>query len=237
MGSSAQRMRDDNKRARKNSKKGTLPKDQQFVQIINAFRKEPAWMALSFGARCLYIELKAEYNGSNNGRIMCSARYAAKALGCNKDSVTGYFRELQEYGFIVMTGGGVLGSDGRGTARCWRLTELGFMGDQPTREYKSWHPKKNKIPSQKLGQGVRKNRTACDNDVPKTRTGRPKNWDGYSAEPAPECPKNRDNLIYQGEGGAAHADTDGESLAAPRYSTSTSPIAPANPTRARAART
>ena len=52
---------EDNLRAR-NCKKATLPKDQQFVQLINSFRQEPAWLALSFGARCLYIELKALYN-------------------------------------------------------------------------------------------------------------------------------------------------------------------------------
>lgn len=104
MGSSAQRMKADNKRA---GKKGSLPKGQQFVQMFNAFRAEPAWLALSFGARCLYVEIKALYNGhNNNGRIMCSARFAANTLGCSKNSVTGYFRDLQAKGFIVETKGG-----------------------------------------------------------------------------------------------------------------------------------
>ncbi len=43
MGSSPQRMKADNKRS---GKKGSPPKDQQFVQLINAFRAEPAWLAL-----------------------------------------------------------------------------------------------------------------------------------------------------------------------------------------------
>ena len=46
MGSSPQRMKADNKRA---GKKGSLPKDQQFVQLINSFRQESAWLALSLG--------------------------------------------------------------------------------------------------------------------------------------------------------------------------------------------
>ena len=143
MGSSAERMKTDSRRV---GKKGSLPKDELFVRMINSFRQEPAWLALSFGARCLYVELKSQYNGyNNNGRLMCSARFAAKALGCSKNSVTVYFKELEEMGFIVKTKGGSLGSDGHGQGRLWRLTELGFMGDRPTKDYRNWKPEKNKI--------------------------------------------------------------------------------------------
>ncbi len=120
MGSSAQRMKADNKRAGR-GKKGSPPNNQKFVQLFNHLRTEPAWLALSFGARCLYIEMKALYNSYNNGRIMVSTRFAAQALSCNKDSVTGYFRELQDKGFIVETRGGCLGLNGRGHGRLWRL--------------------------------------------------------------------------------------------------------------------
>ncbi len=138
MGSSAQRLKTDSPGR---GKKGSPPKDQQFVQLFNGLRAEPAWLALSFGARCLYVELKALYNGhNNNGRLMCSARFAAKVLGCSRTSATGYFRELQEKGFVVETKGGSLGSDGRGQGRMWRLTELGFMGEKPTTDYLDWKP-------------------------------------------------------------------------------------------------
>ena len=86
MGSSAQRMKADNKQARK-GKKGSLPKDQQFVQLFNAFRQEPAWLALTYGARCAYVEVKAEHNGQNNGRIMCSVRFLQDRLGCSLSSI------------------------------------------------------------------------------------------------------------------------------------------------------
>jgi hypothetical protein len=214
MGSSAQRGRADNKRA---GKKGTLPKDQLFVLLINAFRQEPAWRDLSFGARSLYVELKALYNGyNNNGRLMCSARYAAQTLGCSKNSVTGYFKELQANGFIVETQGGYLGVDGRGQGRLWRLTELGFMGDMPTKEYKNWVPPKNKLPYQDLGQRVPKAGTASAKGVPKAGTGRPKGWDGNGAKTADECPKNRDDLIYQGEGETDRASVNGGFVGEPR---------------------
>ncbi len=214
MGSSPQRMKADNKRA---GKKGSLPKDQQFVKLINAFRAEPAWLALSFGARCLYVEMKALHNGhNNNGRLMCSARFAAKALSCSKNSVTGYFRELQEKGFVVETAGGCLGSDGKGKGRLWRLTELGFMGDRPTMDYTRWAPQKNKTPSQVLGQSVPSSGTVAAEVVPSSGTGCPKGWDGNGAKPAHKCPKNRDDLIYQGEGEAARASAEGEFIGEPR---------------------
>lgn len=143
MGSSAQRMRADNKQAPK-KKKGTLPKDQQFVQLINSFRQEPAWLALSFGARCLYIELKALCNGYNNGRIACSVRLAASLVSCADSSAARYLRELQDQGFIVEMQRGYLGSEGRGQASFWRLTELGCYGDRPTKDYRNWSPEKTK---------------------------------------------------------------------------------------------
>jgi len=165
MGSSQQRMRADKKRARAQRNKGALPKDMQFVQLINAFRQEPAWLALSFGARLLYVEIKALYNGYNNGRIMCSARHAADAIGCNKSTVAGYFRDLQEKGFIVMSKGGFLGLGGRGQGRLWRLTEIGFMGERPTKDYRNWKPEKTKPLYGSTGQYVRRDRTVSDKGV------------------------------------------------------------------------
>ena len=221
MGSSAQRMKADNKRA---GKRGSLPKDQQFVQLINNFRAEPAWLALSFGARCLYVEMKALYNGNNNGRLMCSARFAAEALGCSKNNLTGYFRDLQDKGFIIETKGGSLGSEGRGHGRLWLLTELGFMGDMPTKNYREWKPAKNKSLYQVLGQGVPSSRTVSTEGVPKVGTGCPKGWDGNRVKPTQKCPKNRYNLIYQGEGDAApaaHASANGDFIGEPRKFTGT----------------
>ena len=45
---------------------------------------------------------------------------------------------MQHYGFIVMTEAGCLGLNGRGKAPHWRLTELGYMTDPPTRDFLKW---------------------------------------------------------------------------------------------------
>ena len=44
-----------------------------------------AYRSLSIGARALMIELKALYNGNNNGMLFLSVREAAKRLGCSKN--------------------------------------------------------------------------------------------------------------------------------------------------------
>ena len=47
-------------------------------------------------------------------------------------------RELKHYGFVVMTEHGCLGVEGKGKAPHWRLTELGYMHDPPTKEFMKW---------------------------------------------------------------------------------------------------
>ena len=73
--------------------------------------------------------------------------------GLSFNTIRRGFLELQHYGFIVMTRGGYLGLDGQGKATHWRLTELGYMTDPPTKDYLRWdgvlfETKKNKIPTQ-----------------------------------------------------------------------------------------
>lgn len=109
-----------------------------YVRVIKAMLKEPAWLDLTFGARCLYILLKSYHNGENNGRIYIGVRRAAKELGAGKTSAERWFHELREHGFIRPTQGAFLGLEGKGSATHWRLTEIGYMGEQPSREYKNW---------------------------------------------------------------------------------------------------
>ena len=137
--------------------------------------KEPAWLAMTFGARALYILLKSYYNGENNGRIYIGVRRAAKELGAGRASTERWFRILHDHGFIRVTQGAFFGLEGKGHATHWRLTEIGYMGDQPTREYKSWQPPEKKSPPSKRGRTVLK-----------MMTPRPQNED--------TCPQNDDAL-------------------------------------------
>ena len=166
---------------------------QPFVQILKPTLKEPAWKDLSYGARCLYIALKSYYWGDNNGHLYLSVRKAAHDLGAAPSSTERWFQELIEHGFIVPTGGGFLGSDGKGTATSWRLTELGFMGEQPTKDYKDWPNMKNRIPSLKSVQTVPKIGTPRHEN----RDGCTENRDSFSPKSPDHCTENRDVSTYQ----------------------------------------
>jgi hypothetical protein len=118
--------------------KGRLP---PFVPLLIDTLDQPAWRAMSHGAQVLYIALRRRYspNSHNNGRIFLSQRMAATELRSHHKEIGRWFRELQHYGFIVMSSPGCLGVNGKGRAPSWRLTELGCMKELPTRDYAYWN--------------------------------------------------------------------------------------------------
>jgi hypothetical protein len=131
------------------------PKPKTYVMLLEETLDTPAWRALSHGACRLYIALKRRWRKDNNGSIFLSQRDAARELGSNRSYVGHWFCELQHYGFIVMTRQGSIGTDGKGRASHWRLTELPYMDEEPTRDFTAWNgvkfsakssPKKKKKP-------------------------------------------------------------------------------------------
>jgi hypothetical protein len=103
-------------------------------------------------------------------------------LKSHTDYITRWFRELQHYGFIVMTTRGCLGVDGKGKAPHWRLTELDHNGKPPSRDFARWNgvpflekkqkpvPLKWDAPSHKSGTlPSRKSGTPARESVPQKR--------------------------------------------------------------------
>ena len=113
---------------------------EQFFMVMRVVVDSQAWRNMSMGARVLYLSLKRRYwkDRHNNGRIFISQRDAAKELGRSTTQITRWFRELQHYGFIVQTQRGSLGTDGVGRAPHWRLTEVGYHKELPTRDFLRW---------------------------------------------------------------------------------------------------
>ncbi|WP_425093824.1 hypothetical protein [Tropicimonas sp. S265A] len=118
------------------------------VQLPEYLQATEAWETLKPGPRALYIELKRRYNGRNNGQIFLSHRDAAKAINVNRNTVGGYFAELQQRGFISMTRAPYLGPEGVGRASLWALQELATHDSKPAEHgFKKW--RKNKKPRTK----------------------------------------------------------------------------------------
>ncbi|THD76011.1 hypothetical protein E7681_06080 [Thalassobius vesicularis] len=129
-----------NKRPYKYKKKGT----GRHVQLSEWLQASEAWATLAPGPRALYIELKRRYNGSNNGEIILSHRDAATAINVHRNSVGGYFRELERRGLIHLTQAPYLGPSGIGKASVWALDELPTADKCPARKgFISWREKKS----------------------------------------------------------------------------------------------
>jgi hypothetical protein len=72
-----------------------------FVPLLKDTLKTPAWKALSYGARCLYVVLKWRYNKNLTNAVYVSTRIAAQELGAGRGNVRHWFCELEFYGFII----------------------------------------------------------------------------------------------------------------------------------------
>jgi hypothetical protein len=130
-----------------------------FVPLLKDTLACAAWRAMEPTSRLLYIALRARYSFDqrNNGRIYLPTRTAAEEVGVSINTVMRGFRELEHHGFIVKMSDGGLGVDGKGRAPRWRLTELGFMHEPPTKEFMQWkgdpfRDPKNRILTQPLSQ-------------------------------------------------------------------------------------
>jgi hypothetical protein len=168
-----------------------------FVWISKDMLKSPAWIATSHGGRSLYIALKSHLSNdhSNNGHFFLSQRKAARQIGSDTEEITHWYRELQHYGFIVMTKGAYLDIDGVGKSPHWRLTEIDYKGKAATCDYIWWSGEKysrraviqKQKPVPEKGDGVsRKRGTAVTRFAKKDGTTVPEKGDIRTELTVPE---------------------------------------------------
>jgi hypothetical protein len=112
----------------------------QYTALPWAIKNQPAWRAMSPGARLLWIELRGwlRNDWSNNGRLFLACRKAAEAIRTNKDTIARQYTELEHFGFLHKTSGAFLGSDGHGIAAHYRFTDLPHGTHAATRDYEKW---------------------------------------------------------------------------------------------------
>ena len=123
--------------------KGRSKKDLPHIRLYNDHTATAAWRSLLFGARSLYCELKALYNGSNNGKLFLSAREASLRMPTNRMSANRWFHELEDRGFIkpaqISTFDWKAGAS-EGKATTWILTEYYAGNGPPSADFKHWKP-------------------------------------------------------------------------------------------------
>lgn len=129
-------------RRRSLSAKGRSTGTKPFVMLQNWAFDCPAYRSLKPGPRAVLWELIRRYNGTNNGRIACSARDMARAINVSdRQTVAEYERELQAKGFLKITrpgGFNVKVSDRRATE--WALTWEKIGDELPTKDFMKWRP-------------------------------------------------------------------------------------------------
>jgi hypothetical protein len=116
---------------------------RRYTKYYSDISKTPAWKALSYPARLLYLELQRQFieAANNNGKVFLSTRDAAERLGASQRWICIWYRELEHYGFIVQTQPATIGPHGR--AALWRLTDHtnGWLDGKlirATKDYLKW---------------------------------------------------------------------------------------------------
>lgn len=128
--------------AKKHKRSARIPGG--YVAVPKLIMKEPAWRAMTPGARLLWIELRGwlRIDGRNNGQVFLVDRDAAKTIGAHPGSIVRWYAENQHYGFLVKTAHGFLGVNGHGIGDHYRFTDLAHGTHPPTRDFKQWDGQK-----------------------------------------------------------------------------------------------
>ena len=114
-----------------------------FVLLTRFMVGHASWLDLDPKARCIYIELRRLYCGTNNGELWLSCRDAAKVAKCGKSTASIMFKQLEAHGYIKPSGKGHFGNK---HASRWILTNELYDGIK-TDEWVHWSKKKNNSPS------------------------------------------------------------------------------------------
>ena len=75
---------------------GRTKGDGQFLAIPYSMAHSEAFRSLSGPALKVWIELRTQFNGHNNGQVSLSFQRAADLLGMSKSTVGRAFKELEE---------------------------------------------------------------------------------------------------------------------------------------------
>ena len=145
----------------KQKQKTKLP---PFFPVFIETVKSPAWLAISYDARSLYVQLKQRYNRKEQKAVYLSRRTAAKELGANKDTIGVLYRELRHFGFIVQVQAARFG--GKGEAARYRLADEPYLGQPPGMDFTRWRGAVfRRGLSDRTGQAVRQDRTGLSDGV------------------------------------------------------------------------
>ncbi len=131
--------------------------EPRHVRLYEWMTNGAAWRSLDVYERCLYVEFKARYSGSNNGDIGFSGDEMCVALNCSNRPADRACERLVQLGFVKIAKKGHFDwkarAEGRSRSSTWTLTE--YPLDYPThsampatKDFMKW--REGKIPPRNI---------------------------------------------------------------------------------------
>jgi hypothetical protein len=125
---------------------GPRPTYTAFVGMPRLVLDSKAFIDLPIPARCLYLDLRRQYNGRNNGDI-CAADGVLHRYGWSHSSIHKNLKILKERGFIAVARQGGIGAMSK-TPTLYRFTDVAtnanpdklIDGGPPTLEFQRYVP-------------------------------------------------------------------------------------------------
>lgn len=114
-------------------------------RLYESIANAPAWLALSFSARALYMQLRVKLKGSNNGNIDATLTTLRHAGFKSPSTLAKALRELETVGLMAKTRQGGITAGGR-LCNLYRFTDkpayefpkLGLPACGATKDWLAW---------------------------------------------------------------------------------------------------
>ena len=116
---------------------------KRFVLYDYALLQTIAFKYLSGGAFKLLTVIRMRFNGINNGEISMSVREGSQLINYSKETISKFFKELQDKGFIRVNQRGSFKFKKR-HASTWYLTMEEDKQGNKTRCFKHWNYNQSK---------------------------------------------------------------------------------------------
>jgi Fic family protein len=111
-------------------------KHKRFVLFDYEQIESQAFRCLTGGALKLLIMVRKRFNGFDNGHISFSVREGRDLLGCSVNTISRYFDELVDKGFLKVKEKGSFSYKKR-HATTWIITSDEY-NNQKSRDFKNW---------------------------------------------------------------------------------------------------
>jgi hypothetical protein len=115
------------------------------ARLYECIVNSPAWLALPFSTRALYVQLRVKLKQSNNGNIEATLGTLRHSGFKSPATIFRALRELETVGLMEKTRQGGIAAGGRlcnlyrfTDQECWEQPKLGLPARKATKDWEAW---------------------------------------------------------------------------------------------------